>query len=102
MGQSSNNAENVGDSDQLDRVHELSWGLLDERLNGEEMAELEDLLQNDPTARESYIRCAQLHAELASYFAPAHNSGTAAKSPVLGFLNEAMPNLGLPAAEELK
>ena len=58
MDQTSDNAEDFGDSDQLDRVHELSWGLLDDRLNGDEMAEFEALLKSDPTARESYIRCA--------------------------------------------
>ena len=102
MGQPLDNAKYFGDSDQLDRVHELSWGVLDDGLNDEEMAELEGLLQSDPSARESYVRCAQLHADLASYFAPPRNSSTPAKSPVLGFLNEAMPNFGLPAAEELK
>ena len=102
MGQPLDTTEDFGDSEQLDRVHELSWGLLDDRLNGEEMAELEALLQSDPTARESYVRCAQLHADLASYFVPARIAGTAARSPILGFLSEGMPNLGLPAAQELK
>ena len=102
MGQPLDNAEDFGDSDQLDRVHELSWGVLDGTLNGEEKAELEDLLVHDPAARESYARCAQLHAELAFFFAPGRTPGTSSKSPILGFLSEGVPNLGLPSADELK
>ncbi len=100
MGSFVNDETNGGaeDSGKLDRTHELTWALLDEHISDAEMTELEQLLRTDKTARESYVRCMQLHAELAWQFtssaqksSPALPKGT----PILGFLNADLPNLGI-------
>ncbi len=100
--QNSQQSGSDGESDTLDRVHELSWALLDEHIAGEEMAELEDRLLNDSTARDSYIRCVQLHSDLISHYAqPAKASGgSPAKTPILGFLGEGLPQFGTPTADD--
>ena len=88
MGQSQNNSES-GTSESFDRTHELSWALLDDYINGEEFAELEDLLLNEQAARESYLDCVQLHADLTEHFAAKTTGSTPArptKTPILGFL----------------
>src|SRR4051812_38758288 len=109
MGQFSDPAKNSKDVDdnvdsaELDRTYELAWALFDEQISDAEMAELEGLLRGEKTARESYIRCVQLHADLASHFAGAAKSAKASdpkKPPVLGFLNCGIPLTGIdvPAA----
>jgi hypothetical protein len=95
------NSENTAGPDEgskLDRTRELSWALLDEQIGDAEMSELELLLRTDGTARESYVRCMQLHADLASHFAPpakrSPNPSTKA-TPILGFLNMDTPFTGI-------
>ena len=90
------------DSGPIGRVHDLSWALFDELITDDQMVELEGLLLNDTTARDAYIRCVQLHADLSSHFAkPATpNGGSSSKSPVLGFLNEGLPKFGIPTADD--
>jgi hypothetical protein len=99
-------AGGASNSGQLERVHELTWELFDEQITDHQMTELESLLLNDKTARDAYIQCVMLHADLTSHFATPASGQPApsktSKSPVLGFLNEAMPPMGLPSAEELK
>ncbi|HEX4414399.1 MAG TPA: hypothetical protein VH107_12270 [Lacipirellulaceae bacterium] len=101
MGNFTNDSEDdlplVGDS-KLDRAHELTWSLLDEQITDAEMSELENLLRTDKKALESYVRCMQLHADLASHFEPAgkKSRGSDANStPVLGFLNLNTPLTGV-------
>ena len=62
-----NDAEFAADFDpgQLTRANELSWALLDDHISDAEFAEFERLLLGDETARETYVRCAHLHADLA-------------------------------------
>ena len=55
MGQFSDDFNDGSEGQPLDRVHELSWALLDDHISDEGRAELENLLLNDPTARESYV-----------------------------------------------
>jgi hypothetical protein len=96
MGQDFNDLDELPGDSELGRTHQLAWALLDEHISPDEQKELENLLSSDPTARESYVRCAQLHADLAMFFAPPKltTSQPAAKSPVLGFLAENFPPLG--------
>jgi hypothetical protein len=80
-----------------ERVQELTWALLDEQITDDEKSLLENALLSDVQAREAYIGCVQLHADLIAHFAenatpPAMASS---KSPVLGFLNAGLPPLGL-------
>src|SRR5436190_16747224 len=82
MGETQNTPDADGG---LDRVQELSWALLDDHINGEELAELEGLLLADDGARGSYVGCVQLHADLTRHFAPAAPT-TTKSTPVLGFL----------------
>lgn len=93
---SGSNHSSDGDFDNLDRVHELTWALLDEHISDEEMAELESRLLADNTARDSYLRYAQMHADLATHFATPTEQREASKTatPVLGFLGEGLPTLG--------
>lgn len=102
MGQFSEELNEAGEGEPLDRAHELSWALLDGHISDENRAELEKLLLEDATARESYIRCAQLHAELATFFAaPKSTPGKSSTStPVLGFLAENFPQFGTPTADD--
>ena len=89
------------------RARELTWALLDDLITDEEMAALDGLLQTDPAARNEYLHCVQLHADLKSEFA-AKSSPTAApssaKTPVLGFLQSETQPFGLPSppAEDVK
>jgi hypothetical protein len=97
-------SENSEDFGKLDRTHELTWALLDEELTEAEMGELEHLLRTDGTARESYVRCMQLHADLASHFAPPGKGAptSAAKgTPILGFLtmDTPFPGVDSPTAD---
>jgi hypothetical protein len=101
MPQFSEPFDGENEDSQLDRTHELAWALLDDHITADERAELEKLLLEDATARESYIRCAQLHAELASFFAdpnPARGQ-TKLRTPVLGFLAKNFPQFNTPATD---
>ena len=102
MGQFSEDLNDGSEGQPLDRVHELSWALLDDNISDEGRTELENLLLNDPTARESYVRCAQLHAELASFLAPPARAtdNSVSRSPVLGFLAEGTMPFGAPATDD--
>jgi hypothetical protein len=94
-----------GDAAEQSQVQALTWALLDERITGEEMALLDHLLRSSAAARDVYMRCVQLHADLSGHFAafavPAPASATA-RSPVLGFLcTGTMPlELQTPSADE--
>src|SRR6187431_2536307 len=98
MGQSQNNSES-GAAESFDRTHELTWALLDDCINGQEFAELEDRLLNEETARKSYLDCIQLHAQLTEHFAVKSAGSTAirpTKPPILGFLgSDSGPLTGL-------
>jgi hypothetical protein len=84
------------------RVHDLTWALFDELVTADELGELQGLLLNDSVAREAYIRCAQLHADLTTHFAMEAKSQGASKSktPILSFLNEGLPKFGAPSTED--
>jgi len=95
------------DSTVLERVQELTWALVDEQITDDEMTLLENLLLSDDQARQRYVECVRLHAELTLHYAqptPATSGKGPSKSPVLGFLNAGMPPLGfeLPPAEDVK
>jgi hypothetical protein len=75
----------------------LSWALIDEQINEDEFRLLDTLLLSDESARKTYVGCVQLHVDLMSHFESEQYvdaSGTAAKSSVLGFLNEIASPLG--------
>jgi hypothetical protein len=85
------------DSTVLERVQELTWALVDEQINDDEMALLDTLLLSDDEARKRYIECAQLHADLMAHYAtpaPAESAKGGLKPPVLGFLNAGTPPAG--------
>jgi anti-sigma factor RsiW len=82
-----------------ERVQELTWALVDEQISDDEFRLLDNLLLSDEEARHTYIGCVQLHAELVQHFQqPAEQKPTrTGKSLVLGFLNESVPDVGLPS-----
>jgi hypothetical protein len=95
------------DATVLERVQELTWALVDEQITDDEMALLDNLLLSDDQARQRYIDCVQLHADLMWHYAkgaPAAASAGTAKSPVLGFLKGVAPSVSFdfPPAEEVK
>jgi len=95
------------DSTVLERVQELTWALVDEHITDDEMTLLESLLLSDDQARQRYIDCTRLHADLTLHYAkpiPTTSDTGTSRSPVLGFLNAGIPPLGydLPPAEDLK
>lgn len=52
-----------------DRVQNLTWALVDDQLDEPEVRQLEQLLLDDPQARQVYLDCIQLHTGLIYYFA---------------------------------
>lgn len=80
----------------VDRIRDLTWALLDDQISDAEVAELERMLEEDSTARANYLRCVQLHTDLAGHFAPPTPERDRKKTttPILGFLGEASPTLG--------
>ena len=99
MGSFTSDSANSGpneESGKLDRAHELTWALLDEQITDAEMSELENLLRTDKKSLESYIRCMQLHADLATHFVPpGKNAPTSKATPILSFLNSTTPLTGV-------
>ncbi|MEM9351675.1 MAG: hypothetical protein AAGA92_01555 [Planctomycetota bacterium] len=61
------------------------WGLIDQTIDNQEVAELETRLASDQSARERYLACCNLHADLLAEFRPPVDSPASA-SPVLGSL----------------
>jgi len=88
------------DNGVIARVHDLTWALVDEFITDEQMKELEGLLLSDSVARDAYIRCIQLHADLTTeYKKPVEAS--AKKTPVLGFLADVSPSgIDLPHVKD--
>jgi hypothetical protein len=85
-------AQSRGSTTELDRVQELTWALIDERISDGEKAWLDEALCCSEEARRTYLRCIQLHTELATHFAaPAPRTGTMpiATTPLLG-----LPGIG--------
>jgi hypothetical protein len=70
-----------------DRVQELSWALIDGQISDDEFALLDNLLLADEKARDSYLGCVQLHAELTGFFADPAGKKTPGSTQVLGFLS---------------
>jgi hypothetical protein len=49
-------------------IEGLAWRLLDGTANEDDQLRLESLLCDDPQAREIYMRCMRLHADLTMFF----------------------------------
>ena len=80
-----------------ERIQELTWALLDEQISDDEFVLLDNLLLSDEKARQSYVGCVQLHAELMTHFAEPAGKKTATGTQVLGFLS-GDSSLGLPSS----
>jgi len=77
------------DGSLVERTQELTWALVDEQINDDEMRLLDSLLLSDDGARDTYIACMQLHSDLVHHHAEpakANPTPTTGQSPVLGFL----------------
>ena len=97
-------ARNADDGVISDRVQELTWALLDEQINDDEFILLDNLLLSDEKARNAYLGCTRLHADLMMHFAaiPAEQARVGSKTPVVGFLSDALPPIEVPSTEGLK
>lgn len=83
-----------------ERVQELTWALVDEQINSDDIHLLEGLLLSDDQARGTYVNCIQLHTDLMAHFAKPAAAGADGKPPVLGFLGGAVPPINsLPATQ---
>jgi hypothetical protein len=94
-----------GDEKVQDQVQALTWALLDERISENEIVQLNQLLLGSGKARDTYIRCVQLHSDLQAQFAESQTLGGVAspvKPPVLGFLQSGIFPLDvqMPRAED--
>lgn len=47
-----------------DEVQELAWAVVDDLATEDQMHRLEELLLDDPEARNVYVTCMQMHADL--------------------------------------
>lgn len=89
----------------IDEVQQLVWSLLDENISDQQFTHLQDLLETEDSARETYIQCTQLHADLHTFFNERSTTlgqpaSEKTKSPVLGFLNDGATPLPTPSPEE--
>jgi hypothetical protein len=89
----------AGPNDEVisDRVQELTWALLDEQMNDDDLHLLDNLLLSDDKARQSYIGCVQLHADLMAHFAVPVGKGPGTSTQLLSFLS-GDSSVGLPSA----
>jgi hypothetical protein len=86
-----------------ERVQELTWAMLDEQITDDEFGLLDTLLLSDETARQNYVGCVQLHAELVAHFAEPATKTTASGTQVLGFLSgDSSPGLPSSGGEVLQ
>lgn len=54
----------------ITEIQDLAWAMADEAISAEDAKRLEDLLLADPEARQLYVQCMQLQADLYMYFNP--------------------------------
>ena len=83
----------------LDRVQELTWAMVDEQIDADEIRLLENLLLSDDMARDTYMHCIQLHADLVSHFAKPE-AEAAAKAPILSFLGDGAPGVDIQSTPQ--
>jgi hypothetical protein len=73
--------DNLGSNDEhpfvCDRVQELAWAKLDELIDDDEIRLRDNLLLSGNRARETYVRCVQMHAGLLAHFATPSPAGLA-------------------------
>ncbi len=48
----------------LNEVQELTWAMIDDQASETEVSRLEDLLLENDEARQTYVLCMQMHADL--------------------------------------
>ncbi len=70
-----------------DEVEQLVWALVDEVITAEQMQRLEQLLTGGDEARNCYLRCMQMHADLHLMFSGGGGGG--------------MPNIGAVQTSEV-
>jgi hypothetical protein len=51
-------------------IQDLAWAMADETISADDAKRLEDLLLADPEARQLYVQCMQLQADLHLFFNP--------------------------------
>ena len=83
-----------------ERVQELTWALVDEQINEDEMRLLDSLLLSDDAARDTYVRCVQLHTDLLAHFADASKQPAGGQAPVIGFLSDAIAPVDVPSTQQ--
>jgi hypothetical protein len=83
-----------------ERVQELTWALVDEQIHSDELQLLESLLLSDDAARDTYLDCVQLHADLVGHFDASKAPQRSGIMPVLGFLSQdALPADAQPSSQ---
>ena len=89
----------------IDEVAELTWLLLDREITDQQMTRLEELLRDNQEARDTYLKCVQIHVDLAEHFELKREqedniARTSKGLPVLDFLNESLPPSVWPLSED--
>jgi hypothetical protein len=75
-----------------ERVQELTWALVENEIDEDELRLLDNLLLSDEAARDTYVDCVQLHTDLLVHFSEAEKQPpVGGQSPVLGFLAGDVP-----------
>lgn len=57
-----------GDEEEMSEIQDLVWTMIDDELTDDQLRRLEQLVRDDPEARETYVRCMQMHADLSIFF----------------------------------
>jgi hypothetical protein len=104
-GDESDSSTAGGHPQPADPVATLSWAMLDDQITEDEVGLLDSLLLSDKAARDSYVKCVQLHTDLLFHFQDRQQPATTAAaktSPVLGFLGDMAQPFGVqpPKAED--
>lgn len=87
--------------DPKERVRELTWALVDERIENAQWSELQKLLTDSVDARGAYIEAIQLHSDLLFHFKnqQANDAKQEKETPILGSLESkdaiAAPAIGI-------
>ncbi len=83
-------AEESESEREIPEVQELVWQLIDGEIEDTQFRRLEQLVLEDAEARETYVRCLQMHVDLTYYFAEQRAKETGTPSRF------ALPLEGLP------
>jgi hypothetical protein len=89
----------------VDEVAELTWLLLDREINDAQIVQLETLLRDSQDARDTYLKCVQIHVDLGEHYEAKREQEdiikrTSRTMPLMDLLNDCFPPVGRPMSED--